>query len=69
MSFVNVQLTYDITSVYCELWQFPIYTTMVFNQWFNDIPITYCITLQCWQEDLTPWMHALNENIHNTHSS
>jgi hypothetical protein len=39
MSFVNVQLTYDITLIYCELWQFPLYTMMVFNQWFNGIPI------------------------------
>jgi hypothetical protein len=40
---------------------------MVFDQWHNGIPITYYITSQCQQEDLTPWMHALNESIHNTH--
>jgi hypothetical protein len=33
-------------------------------QWHS---YTYCITSKCWQEDLTPWMHALNENIHKTH--
>jgi hypothetical protein len=42
---------------------------MVFDQWHNGIPIAYCITSQCRQEDLTPWMHALNESIHKTHDS
>jgi hypothetical protein len=42
---------------------------MVFDQWQNGIPIAYCITSQCQKEDLTPWMHTLNESIHNTHPS
>jgi hypothetical protein len=42
---------------------------MVFDQWHNGILAAYCITSQCRQEDLTPWMHTLNENIHNTHPS
>jgi len=42
---------------------------MVFDQWHNDIHIAYCITSQYQQEDLTPWMHVLNENIHKPHPS
>jgi hypothetical protein len=42
---------------------------MVFDQWHNGILVAYCITSQYQQEDLTPWMHVLNESIHNTHPS
>jgi hypothetical protein len=42
---------------------------MVFDQWHNGIPIAYYITSRCRQEDLTPWMHFLNESIHNIHPS
>jgi hypothetical protein len=42
---------------------------IVFDQWHNGILVAYCITSQCRKEDLTPWMHALDENIHNTHPS
>jgi hypothetical protein len=42
---------------------------IVFDQWHNGIHVAYCITSQCQQKDLTPWMHALNESIHKTHPS
>jgi hypothetical protein len=46
LSVVNVQLIFHITSlIYRELWQFPLYTMMVFDQWHNGIPITYHITM------------------------
>jgi hypothetical protein len=59
---VNVQLTYHITLIYCELWQFPLLYLDGVDQWHNGIHIAYCITSQCWQKDLTPWMHTLNEH-------
>ncbi len=47
-----------------ELWG-----ASLFDWWQNDIHLTYCITSWCKQEDLTPWMHFLNENIHKIHPS
>jgi len=43
--------------------QFPLYTMMVFDEWYNGVPMAYIITSSYKQHDLTPWMDALNNNL------
>lgn len=43
--------------------QFPLYTLMVFDDWYNGIPVAYIITSSCKQDNLQPWMRALNDHI------
>jgi hypothetical protein len=33
---------------------------MVFDEWHNGIPVAFIITSRAAQEDLTPWMQALD---------
>ena len=36
---------------------------MVFDDWYNKIPIAYIITSRCKHDNLEPWMRALNDHI------
>lgn len=58
-------VSYSFIFTYCGVcfFQFPLYTLMVFDEWFNRIPVAYCITSKCRQSDLSPWMMALNDRL------
>ncbi|KAG0573192.1 hypothetical protein KC19_VG156500 [Ceratodon purpureus] len=43
--------------------QFPLYTLMVFDEWHQGIPVGWVLTSRCGEEDLTPWMTALNQKM------
>ncbi len=45
------------------LLQFPLYTMMVFDEWYNGVPVAYLITSNYKQCDLAPWMDALNKSL------
>jgi hypothetical protein len=34
---------------------------MVFDEWFNGVPMAYIITSSSKPKDLAPWMGALND--------
>jgi hypothetical protein len=45
------------------LLQFPLYTMMVFDEWYNGVLVAYIITSSYNQHHLTPWMDALNKRL------
>ena len=45
--------------IFSYVLQFPLYTLMVFDDWFNGVPVAYIITSSSKQPDLKPWMKAL----------
>jgi hypothetical protein len=36
---------------------------IVFDEWYNGVPVVYVITSSYKQCDLAPWMDALNKNL------
>jgi hypothetical protein len=51
-----------LNTLLCML-QFPLYIMMVFDEWYNGVPMVYIITSSYKQHDLTPWMNALNKSL------
>jgi len=43
--------------------QFSLYTMMVFDEWYNGVPMVYIITSSYKQHDLALWMDALNKSL------
>lgn len=43
--------------------QFPLYTVMVFDEYYNGVPVSYIITSKTAQADLVPWLKALNASM------
>lgn len=54
---------YSRNMLYSCLLQFPLYTLMVFDDWFNGVPVAYIITSSSKQPDLEPWMNALGTKL------
>lgn len=43
--------------------QYPLYTIMVFDDWYNGIPVAYIITSKCAEGDILPWMTKLRDRV------
>jgi hypothetical protein len=52
----------NLNTLLCML-QFPIFTMIVFDEWYNGVLVAYIITSSYKQCDLTPWMDALNKSL------
>jgi hypothetical protein len=46
-----------------HLLQFLLYTMMVFDEWYNGVPMAYIITSSYKQQHLALWMDALNKRL------
>jgi hypothetical protein len=43
--------------------QYLLYIVMVFNEWYNGIPVAYVITSMCQEEDILAWLTKLRDQV------
>jgi hypothetical protein len=43
--------------------QYPLYTVMVYDEWYNGVPVEYVITSRCQEEDILAWLSKLRDRV------
>jgi hypothetical protein len=55
---------YNLHNLHIVIFQYPLYTIMVFDEWRNDIPVAFFVVSRTREQDLQHVFQALQNKIH-----
>lgn len=60
---IHLFMSTFVSRCVCCLYQYPLYTVMVFNNWRNGIPVAFFAISRSREQDLTPVLQALHSRV------